>query len=69
VHTNCLNVACNLLFLQCEECKKNHDNCCSSACKEISALPFEQQKELRKGTPNSNKIFNKGRKVGLKKTK
>lgn len=69
VHTNCLNVACNLLFLQCEECKKNLDNCCSSACKEISALPFEQQKELRKGTPNSNKIFNKGRKVGFKKTK
>ncbi len=37
VHTNCLNVACNLLFLQCEECKKNLDNCCSSACKEISS--------------------------------
>ena len=69
VHTNCLNVACNLLFLQCEECKSKNDNCCSSACKEVTSLSFEEQKELRKGTPNSNKIFNKGRKEGLKKPK
>ena len=69
VHTNCLNVACNLLFLQCEECKSKNDNCCSSACKEVTSLSFEEQKELRKGTPNSNKIFNKRRKEGLKKTK
>ena len=69
VHTNCLNVACNLLFLQCEECKSKNDNCCSSACKEVTSLSFEEQKELRKGTPNSNKIFNKGRKAGLKKPK
>ena len=69
VHTNCLNVACNLLFLQCEECKSKNDNCCSSACKEVTSLSFEEQKELRKGTPNSNKIFNKGRKEGLKKHK
>ena len=69
VHTNCLNVACNLLFLQCEECKSKNDNCCSSACKEVTSLSFEEQKELRKGTPNSNKIFNKGRKEGLKNPK
>ncbi|MDG1395218.1 MAG: rhodanese-related sulfurtransferase [Flavobacteriales bacterium] len=69
VHTNCLNVACNLLFLQCDECKSKNDNCCSSACKEVTSLSFEEQKELRKGTPNSNKIFNKGRKEGLKKPK
>ena len=69
VHTNCLNIACNLLFLQCEECKSKNDNCCSSACKEVTSLSFEEQKELRKGTPNSNKIFNKGRKEGLKKPK
>jgi UPF0176 protein len=69
VHTNCLNVACNLLFLQCKECKFKNDNCCSSACKEITSLSFEEQKELRKGTPNSNKIFNKGRKEGLKNPK
>jgi len=60
-HTNCGNVACNLLFLQCAECKELHANCCCATCKGINALSFEDQKELRKGNPNSNKIFNKGR--------
>ena len=65
-HTNCSNVACNLLFLQCDECKSLHENCCSENCKEINALPFEEQKALRKGNPNSNKIFNKGRSENLR---
>lgn len=60
-HSNCANVACNLLFIQCESCKKKTNNCCSSECEEIVALPFEEQKSLRKGNPESNKIFNKGR--------
>jgi len=60
-HSNCANVACNLLFIQCESCKKKTNNCCSSKCEEIVALPFEEQKALRKGNPESNKIFNKGR--------
>lgn len=60
-HSNCANVACNLLFIQCESCKKKTNNCCSSECEEIVALPFEEQKALRKGNPESNKIFNKGR--------
>ena len=64
-HSNCANVACNLLFIQCEECKETMVNCCSIKCKEISSLPFEEQKQLRKGNPNSNKIFNKGRSENL----
>ena len=36
-------------------------NCCSTNCKDIHALPFEEQKELRKGQENSNDIFKKGR--------
>lgn len=65
VHSNCANVACNLLFLQCESCKTTMENCCSEQCKEINSLPYEEQKELRKGNPNSNKIFNKGRSENL----
>lgn len=61
VHTNCANEACHLLFIQCPSCKAEMDNCCSSNCKEISALPYEEQKELRKGQGNSNDIFKKGR--------
>ena len=61
VHTNCANDACHLLFIQCEKCKQEMDNCCSTTCKDIYALPFEEQKQLRKGQGNSNDIFKKGR--------
>lgn len=61
VHTNCANDACHLLFIQCDKCKAEMDNCCSTACKEIHALPYEEQKALRKGQGNSNDIFKKGR--------
>tara|TARA_B100001057_G_scaffold291600_1_gene291674 strand:+ start:208 stop:1239 length:1032 start_codon:yes stop_codon:yes gene_type:complete len=64
-HSNCANVACNLLFIQCETCKKITDNCCSEPCKEIVSLTFDEQKVLRKGNPESNKIFNKGRSKNL----
>ncbi len=65
-HENCANEACHLLFIQCEECAKKMDNCCSTECKEIHALPFEEQKALRKGKTVSNKIFKKGRSEVLK---
>ena len=60
-HVNCNNDACHLLFLQCEKCKIKFDGCCSSDCKEIYSLPIDDQKKLRKGKKNSNKIFKKGR--------
>lgn len=60
-HSNCANDACHLLFIQCEKCKTEMDSCCSEACKTVNALPFEAQKELRKGQGNSNDIFKKGR--------
>ncbi|WP_010135463.1 oxygen-dependent tRNA uridine(34) hydroxylase TrhO [Ochrovirga pacifica] len=65
-HVNCANEACHLLFIQCDACKEKMDQCCSDACKEINALPYEEQKKLRKGKTNSNKIFKKGRSEVLK---
>lgn len=65
-HTNCANEACHLLFIQCEACAEAMNSCCTEECKEVHALPFEEQKELRKGTHNSNKIFKKGRSEKLK---
>ncbi len=65
-HTNCENEACHLLFIQCENCAKTMDNCCSTECQEIIKLPFEEQKILRAGSHNSNKIFKKGRSEKLK---
>lgn len=65
-HVNCANEACHLLFIQCEECQEQMNTCCSAECKEIAALPYEEQKALRKGKGNSNKIFKKGRSEVLK---
>ncbi|WP_299610771.1 rhodanese-related sulfurtransferase [uncultured Aquimarina sp.] len=65
-HVNCANEACHLLFIQCPECAAKMDNCCSVECKDINSLPYEEQKALRKGKGNSNKIFKKGRSEVLK---
>ncbi|KRP30114.1 MAG: sulfurtransferase [Cryomorphaceae bacterium BACL22 MAG-120619-bin32] len=65
-HTNCANEGCHLLFIQCDECASTMENCCSTACQEIIHLPYETQKELRKGKHASNKIFKKGRSEVLK---
>ena len=66
MHVNCENEACHLLFIQCDFCKEKMQGCCSAECQDIFNLPFEEQKELRKGTHNSNKIFKKGRSAVLK---
>lgn len=47
-HVNCANDACHLLFIQCEECAKTYEGCCSEECKEVISLPIEVQKERRK---------------------
>ncbi|WP_282088127.1 rhodanese-related sulfurtransferase [Aquimarina algiphila] len=65
-HVNCDNEACHLLFIQCSTCAETFENCCSTECMEINRLPFEEQKALRKGKANSNKIFKKGRSEVLK---
>ncbi len=65
-HVNCENEACHLLFIQCEDCKEKMQGCCSEQCQEVYNLPYDEQKALRKGTHNSNKIFKKGRSEVLK---
>jgi len=62
-HTNCANVACNLLFIQCQNCKSKYSNCCDSDCQAIANLPEEEQKELRKGNNKGRLVFNKGKKL------
>lgn len=65
-HVNCANEACHLLFIQCDACATTMENCCSTDCQEIIQLSYEEQKALRKGKGNSNKIFKKGRSEVLK---
>ena len=60
-HVNCANEACHLLFIQCENCAYKMNQCCSDECKAVHELPLEEQKALRRGKNESNKIFKKGR--------
>ena len=60
-HVNCVNEACHLLFIQCEECKATYEGCCSTECQDFIHLPLEVQKEKRKGIDKGRNIFNKSR--------
>jgi UPF0176 protein len=60
-HTNCINSACHLLFIQCEECAKEYEGTCSKECYDFIHLPEEMQKELRKGIDKGRNIFNKSK--------
>jgi len=54
-HNNCINQACHILFIQCKNCYKNYNGCCSKECKEFIKLPKEKQKKLFK---TGNYTFN-----------
>lgn len=60
-HTNCANVACNLLLIQCDECAEKYEGTCSDECQEIIHLPEEDQEEIRKqwAAEGRTKRFNK----------
>jgi UPF0176 protein len=60
-HTNCKNDGCHLLFIQCKECAKKYDGCCSVECQQTIHMPLERQKEIRKGIDKGRNIFNKSR--------
>ncbi|MFT5969594.1 MAG: UPF0176 protein [Flavobacteriales bacterium] len=61
IHVNCINDACHLLFLQCEDCQEKHNTCCSAECEEFVELPKEEQIAFRKGKDFGAQVFKKGR--------
>jgi UPF0176 protein len=61
VHTNCANLGCHILFIQCPTCKENYSNCCSEACKEVIQMPIEEQRKIRKTQQQKRNVFKKGR--------
>jgi UPF0176 protein len=61
VHTNCANEGCHLLFIQCESCKSKMEGCCSDECVSIIHLAENEQKAVRRGIKDGNKIFKKGK--------
>lgn len=45
---NCANEGCHVLMIQCEDCGKRLNNCCSEACREVSLLPAEERRARRR---------------------
>jgi UPF0176 protein len=60
-HVNCVNDACHLLFIQCDECKVKYENTCSKDCQDFIHLPEEEQKKLRSGIDKGRNVFNKSK--------
>jgi UPF0176 protein len=60
-HVNCVNDACHLLFIQCDECKIKYENTCSKECQDFIHLPEEEQKKLRSGIDKGRNVFNKSK--------
>ncbi len=64
-HVNCVNDACHLLFIQCDECRVKFEGCCSRECLDFIHLPEEEQKKQRAGIDKGRNVFNKSRKRRL----
>ena len=60
-HVNCVNDACHLLFIQCDECKEKFEGTCGKECQHFIHLPGEEQKRLRSGIDKGRNVFNKAR--------
>jgi UPF0176 protein len=60
-HVNCVNEACHLLFIQCEECRQKFEGCCSNECLHVIHLPEEEQKLIRRGVDKGRNVFNKSK--------
>ena len=60
-HTNCRNDECHLLFIQCEECAKKYEGCCTPECRIIANLPLEEQRRRRKGKKKPDNSVYKSR--------
>jgi len=60
-HVNCVNDACHLLFIQCDECKEKMKGTCSKECYDFIHLPEEEQKRLRSGMDKGRNVFNKSK--------
>ena len=60
-HVNCVNDACHLLFIQCDECRKKFDGTCSKECQDFIHLPADEQKKKRSGIDKGRNVFNKSK--------
>jgi UPF0176 protein len=62
---DCANVACHILFVQCESCAEEFNHCCSTECKDFHALPEEVQAKRRIGKQFNGQRYGKALKASL----
>jgi len=60
-HTNCMNEACHILFIQCPTCKEKYQGCCSQKCNDFIKLDKEEQDRLKVQLEFNGSKFGKGR--------
>lgn len=60
-HVNCINDACHILFIQCENCSAKYASCCSDKCKNFNALSEEEKQSLKTTMEFNGTKFGKGR--------
>ena len=60
-HANCKNEHCHILFLQCPDCAKKYNECCSQKCSDYLQLRPEQKEELKGKIEFNGSKFSKGR--------
>jgi UPF0176 protein len=60
-HTNCINSACHLLFIQCAACSAEYEGCCSKECLDFIHQPEDIQQQLRKNIDKGRNVFNKSK--------
>ena len=60
-HVNCASDACHLLFIQCDDCRREMEGCCSEACRDYMRLPEEARKAMRKNIRKDASLHNKSK--------
>lgn len=60
-HKDCANDACHLLFIQCDDCAEQYDDCCSDTCRDFLQLSEAEQERLRDQIAFNGQKYAKGR--------
>lgn len=66
-HVNCKNDQCHILFIQCPDCAKKYENCCSRRCADFIKLDHQTQIQLKTMIEFNGSKFSKGRYKALGK--
>ena len=60
-HTNCVNEACHILFIQCKNCAAMYNRCCSLKCQQFLELSPERRDQIKTKIDFNGTKFGKGR--------